>query len=269
MPMSDRASYPISCDERWPNLPWQIISAEPLSPQMNMAMDEVLTDRVGRRERVPTLRFWAWSAPCVVLGRFQSVRNEVREDALAEHGIELVRRISGGGAMFIEPAGAITWSLYLPETFVDGLSFPESYAFLDSWVVSGLRDLGIDAWYAPLNDITSSQGKIGGAAQARRSGAVLHHTTIAYDMNTELLAQVLRIGEEKLSDKGTRSAEKRVDPLRRGTGMTRDAIVEALSARFRGLTGAEPAVLLPEERAAAQLRVDERFGRDEWVRILP
>ena len=87
------------------------------------------------------------------------------------------------------------------------MSFPESYAFFDAWVVEALRELGVDAWYAPLNDITSTGGKIGGAAQARRGGAVLHHTTMAYQMNMPLMLQVLRIGQEKLSDKG--------DPLRR------------------------------------------------------
>lgn len=267
--MSDRATYPESTDARWANLEWQIIAPQVLVPAMNMAIDEVLTDRVGRGEMKPTLRFWGWSAPCVVLGRFQSVRNEVRPEALAEHDVALVRRISGGGAMFIQPSGAITWSIHVPESFVEGLSFAESYSFLDSWVVRGLRDLGIDAWYAPLNDITSAAGKIGGAAQARRTGAVLHHTTIAYDMDTDVLVDVLRVGEEKLSDKGTRSAAKRVDPLKRMTGMTREALIEAMSARFRSLTGARPADIPADAVAAAERRVAEQFATDDWIYLLP
>ena len=74
--------------------------------------------------------------------------------------------MTGGGAMFVQPDAAITYSIYLPERYVEGLSFAESYAVLDSWVVATFRDLGVDAWYAPLNDITSAEGKIGGAAQA-------------------------------------------------------------------------------------------------------
>ena len=191
---------------RWRGLSWQLLPAVARPPLMNMALDEVLVERVGAGERPPTLRVWGWSAPCVVLGRFQSVRNEVNEDAAARHGVEIVRRISGGGAMFIEPRGAITWSLYAPESITAGLTFAESYRFFDSWVVDALRELGIDAWYAPLNDITSTAGKIGGAAQARRGGAVLHHTTMAFDMNVPLMLEVLRIGKEKLSDKGVTSA---------------------------------------------------------------
>ncbi len=165
--------------ERWRALPWRLLPERPRAPLLNMALDEVLTERVGAGERTPTLRIWGWSAPCVVLGRFQSVRNEVDEAAAAQQGVEIVRRVSGGGAMFIEPKGAITWSLYAPASLARGMSFAESYRFFDAWVVDALRDLGIDAWYAPLNDITSAAGKIGGAAQARRGGAVLHHTTMA------------------------------------------------------------------------------------------
>src|SRR5919112_1687077 len=222
---------------RWQSLRWHLLPPTPYPPLMNMALDEVLTERVGAGRRLPTLRIWGWSAPCVVLGRFQSVRNEVDEEAAARRGVEIVRRISGGGAMFIEPQGAITWSLYAPQSMVAGMTFAESYRFFDAWVVDALRELGIDAWYAPLNDITSAAGKIGGAAQARRGGAVLHHTTMAYDMNLPLMLDVLRIGKEKLSDKGVTSADKRVAPLRQQTHLPRDAIIDHLIGSFRDRFG--------------------------------
>ena len=196
--------------DRWRTHEWHLIPATPRTPTMNMALDDVLTRRVGSGERPPTLRIWGWTDRCVVLGRFQSVRNEVYPEAAADNGVQIVRRISGGGAMFIEPEGAITYSIYAPGSLVAGRSFADSYSFFDAWVIDSLRSLGVDAWYQPLNDITSSGGKIGGAAQARRAGAVLHHTTMAYEMNIPLMLQVLRIGQEKLSDKGIRSADKRV-----------------------------------------------------------
>lgn len=255
--------------DRWRAYDWQLIPAAPRSPQMNMALDEVLTLRVGRGARQPTLWIWGWSGPCVVLGRFQSVRNEVNEEAAREHGVELVRRISGGGAMFIEPQGAITYSIIAPEEIVRGMSFPESYAFFDAWVVAALRELGVDAWYVPLNDITSSGGKIGGAAQARRGGAVLHHTTMAYQMNVPLMLQVLRIGQEKLSDKGMRSAEKRVGPLRQQTELPRDAIIAHLIGHFRRGFGLTEGALTPDETAEAEQRVEEKFGTHDWIYFLP
>ncbi len=236
---------------------------------MNMALDEVLTQRVGAGERPPTLRIWGWSAPCVVLGRFQSVRNEVNEDAAAKHGIQIVRRISGGGAMFIEPMGAITWSLYGPQSLVAGLTFAESYAALDAWAVDALRSLGIDAWYAPLNDITSAGGKIGGAAQSRRGGAVLHHTTMAYDMNLSLMTDVLRIGREKLSDKGITSADKRVGPLRQQTNLSRSEIISHMVQQFADRFGLTDDEISAEELAEAEDQVRDRFGTREWIHYLP
>lgn len=254
---------------RWRAHSWKLLPATPRAPLMNMALDEVLVERVGAGERPPTLRVWGWSAPCVVLGRFQSVRNEINEDAAARHGIEIVRRISGGGAMFIEPQGAITWSIYAPVSMAAGMTFAESYRFFDSWVVDALRELGVDAWYAPLNDITSAAGKIGGAAQARRGGAVLHHTTMAYDMNVPLMLDVLRIGKEKLSDKGVTSAEKRVAPLRQQTQLSREAIIAHMVQQFRQRFGIEEDTLAPEELAEAELRAAERFGTRDWTHYLP
>jgi lipoate-protein ligase A len=254
---------------RWQALPWKLLPAVARPPLLNMALDEVLVERVGAGTRPPTLRIWGWSAPCVVLGRFQSVRNEVDEEAAARLGIQIVRRISGGGAMFIEPEGAITWSLYAPESVAAGMTFAESYRFFDAWVVDALRELGIDAWYAPLNDITSAAGKIGGAAQARRGGAVLHHTTMAYDMNLPLMLQVLRVGKEKLSDKGVTSADKRVAPLRQQTSLPRAAIVEHMVEQFRRRFGLEEDALHADELTEAEERARDRFASPAWTHYLP
>lgn len=258
-----------SAIERWRGIGWELIREEPLAPPLHQAIEEVLTRRVGEGRRAPTLRFWAWAAPAVVIGRFQSVKNEVDEAAAREMGVQIVRRITGGGAMLVHPGQTITYSLYLPEHYVAGLSFVDSYAALDSWAVAGLRELGVDARYAPLNDIISSAGKIGGAAQARRGGAVLHHTTIAYEMSVDELTRLLRIGKEKLSDKGTTSAAKRVSPLRRQTDLARAAIVEHLIATFRARFGLTDGALTPDERAAAERRARERFATDAWTHDLP
>ena len=256
-------------DDRWRRYAWRLLPPVPLDPATQVALDETLTLAVGRGDRGPTLRFWGWNAPAVILGRFQSVRNEVNEDIAISEGIALVRRISGGGAMFVEPEGAITYSIYAPESMVDGLTFPESYALFDAWVIDALQELGVNAWYAPLNDITSDGGKIGGAAQARRGGAVLHHTTMAYQMNTAQMARVLRIGQEKLSDKGVKSAEKRVGPLRQQTDLDRDVIIHHLVGHFRARFGLVDDTVRPEELADARQRVSDRFGTSEWLHILP
>src|SRR5260370_380244 len=118
-----------------------------------------------------------------------------------------------GGTMLCEPDRTITYSLYVPATAVAGLSFRQSYAALDAWAVRSFIELGVPASYREINDIISPRGKIGGAAQARRRGFVLHHTTIAHSMDPDLLPRLIRVGRERLSERGVRSADKAVSPL--------------------------------------------------------
>src|SRR5690606_23737814 len=103
----------------WRDYDWQLLVGPPLPPVNQLALDEVLTDRVGAGLRPPTLRIWEWTQPAVVIGSFQSVRNEVDPVAAAKHGFDVVRRISGGGAMLMEPGGIITYSIYAPLALVD------------------------------------------------------------------------------------------------------------------------------------------------------
>lgn len=249
----------------WRDHDWQLIHTVPQSPRLHMALDDVLTHEVGAGLRRPTLRVWEWAAPAVVIGRFQSLRNEVDAAAAKRNNIEVVRRVSGGGAMFIEPGNTITYSIYAPQSLIKGLSFQEAYAFLDEWVLTALAELGIKAWYQPLNDITSEGGKIAGAAQVHRGGAVLHHVTMAYDIDATKMLEVLRIGREKLSDKGTQSAAKRVDPLRSQTGLPRATVIERMIATFRRMHGLTDDVLLPAELAQAEVLAQTKFGSPEWT----
>ena len=256
----------------WRDYPWHLIDGEPQPPAIHMALDEVLTRRVGAGERPATLRFWRWAAPAVVLGRFQSVRHEVDEEAAREHGIRVVRRMTGGGAMFVETENVITYSIYAPPELVAGMSSVDSYAFLDEWVVEALRSLGIDAWYEPINDITSSDGKIGGAAQARRPGAVLHHVTMSYEMDAAKMLEVLRIGQEKVSDKPIRSVEKRVGPLRRQAKLPREEIIRRMISTFAQRNTESGLIedrLSPEELAEAEELAHNKYGTREWIYALP
>lgn len=254
----------------WRDFDWEIVHDQAVSPRMNLALDEVLTARVGEGRRRPTLRIWEWNESAVVIGSFQSYRNEVDPEGAARHGFDVVRRISGGGAMLMAAGQIITYSLYVPASLVAGMTFADSYAFLDDWVLQALRSLGIDAVYQPLNDIASPTGKIGGAAQKRlANGGVLHHATLSYDIDGQVMTEVLRIGREKLSDKGTTSAAKRVDPLRSQTGLERAEIIERFKDTFRSLTDAETGTITADEYADAEALVASKFATEAWLHRVP
>ncbi len=254
----------------WTDYDWQLIHGDAYPPVLQMAIDQVLSEEVGAGRRKPTLRIWEWNEPGVVIGSFQSLKNEVDLENAAKYGFQVVRRVSGGGAMFMEAGSVITYSIYAPTDLVQGMTFADSYAFLDEWVIIALKSLGIDASYVPLNDITSPSGKIGGAAQKRLgTGAVLHHVTMSYDMDGDRMVEVLRIGREKMSDKGTKSANKRVDPLRSQTGLSRKEIIERMEQTFTRLYGSTPSDVTPEELARAEQLVVEKFGTEDWLRRVP
>ncbi len=263
-----RRSLALASD--WRDYEWSIVHTEAVSPAMHLALDEVLATEVGAGRRQPTLRIWEWDESAVVIGSFQSLKNEVDPAGAEKFGFDVVRRISGGGAMLMEKGAIITYSLYVPAELVQGLSFADSYAYLDEWVIIALRSLGIEASYQPLNDITSPSGKIGGAAQKRfGNGGVLHHVTMSYDRDGEMMVQVLRIGREKLSDKGITSAAKRVDPLRTQTGLSRSEIIDRMKQTFTELYGAKPGDITAEEYAKARQLVADKFSTREWLTRVP
>jgi lipoate-protein ligase A len=254
----------------WGDHTFDLIPPMTLPPVLHVALDEVLSKEVAAGRRPPLLRIWDWDSSVVVIGSFQSVRNEIDSEAAAKYHISVVRRVSGGGAMFMEPGNCITYSMVVPPSLVEGMSFIQSYAFLDAWVVEALAKVGVNARYVPINDIASDKGKIGGAAQKRFvAGAVLHHATMAYDIDAEKMMQVIRIGREKISDKGIRSAVKRVDPMRSQTGMSRAAIIDSLMTSFRGGHRVRESRYTEAELDAARQLADTKFLSDAWTYRVP
>lgn len=254
----------------WGDHAFTYLDPGPLPPAMHAALDEVLGRELAEGRRGPTFRFWEWQDPAVVIGSFQSLRNEVDAEAAERYGVSVIRRVSGGGAMFMEAGNCITFSLVVPASLVDGMSYEASYAFLDQWVIDALAAVGVQATYAGLNDIASPAGKIAGAAQKRFvGGSVLHHVTMAYDIDADKMMQVLRIGREKLSDKGTKSANKRVDPVRSQTHLPREQVMATFLDVFRSRYQVVDGELTADELGQAAELVRTKFGNPEWTARVP
>lgn len=254
----------------WDEIEFEVINGPVVDPMINVAMDETLVEDVAAGLRKPFMRIWEWDSPCVVIGSFQSVENEIDWDGMNRHGITLCRRVTGGGAMFMESGNCITYSLVVPTSLVDGMSFKDSYPFLDEWVMEALEKVGVKAHYVPLNDITSEQGKIGGAAQKHfASGVMVHHVTMAYDIDAQKMLECLRIGKEKVRDKGLRSAAKRVDPMKSQTGMAREAIIDVFLDHFETKYGATRGEITAADLEKAEERCETKFNTKEWTFRLP
>ncbi len=229
-----------------------------------MAMDEALLFSVAMGGP-PTLRLFVFGRPTVTVGYFQRVEEVVDVGLAQREGIDIVRRITGGGAVYHDPSGEITYSVVLPETRVPG-DVVESFKYLSSGVVEAARILGAPAEFAPLNDGVIAGKKFSGQAQTRRFGVVLQHGTFMYATDLDRLAEVLRVGGVKLSSRGPVRA--RVTTLSEflGRTITKEEALEALIEGFkRGLSAEihEGTYTEIELRLASELKW--KYRSREWV----
>lgn len=255
--------------DRLRDVDWEVLPTSPHPAHLHMAIDEVLLERVISGQRAPTMRIWEWIEPALVIGSHQSVLNEIDGPAAGELGFVVTRRMSGGGTMLCEPGRTITYSLYLPEALVAGVSFRRSYALLDEWAVRAFVELGVPASYREINDIISPRGKIAGAAQARRRGFVLHHTTIAHSMDVDLLPRVIRIGRDRIAERGVRSAEKAVSPLSWFTPLSCGEVAQRLHDHFKREFGAREGIVSSDELRTAQSLASSKYSTLAWINRLP
>jgi len=251
------------------DLEWEVTGPSPHSAHMHMALDEVLLERVIAGARRPAMRLWEWIEPALVIGSHQSVANEVDVSAAQQLGFAITRRMSGGGTMLCEPDRTITYSMYLPERAVAGVSFRQSYALLDDWAVRAFRAIGVPADYREINDIISPRGKIAGAAQARRRGFVLHHTTIAHAMDADVMSRLIRIGRARVAERGVRSAEKAVSPLSWFTSLSCSEVAAGLHDHFKDEFRARETAISDEELASAGGLVATKYATRAWISRLP
>ncbi|WP_297062242.1 biotin/lipoate A/B protein ligase family protein [Thermococcus sp.] len=235
-------------------------------PEVQMAIDEAIM--LARIEgKVPdTIRLYAFSPSSVTIGRFQSVRHDVNLEGARRLGIPVVRRITGGGSVFHDEFGEITYSVIIGEDFHPALKNVEtSYRYLAGPIVDALEDLGLDAGFSGLNDIVANGKKISGSAQTRRRGIILQHGTFMYATRVEILGKVLRASKEKLRDKGISSVWERVTTLEReGIKLTRWEAYGLLRDSFARAFDIEDGELTEYELELAERLIEERYGRREW-----
>lgn len=237
-------------------------------PEVQMAIDEAIM-RARIEGKVPdTVRLYAFSPPSsVTIGRFQSVVHDVNLDEAKKLRIPVVRRITGGGSVFHDEYGEITYSIVIGEDYHPALkNVEESYRYLAGPLVDALKDLGLKAGFSGLNDIVANGKKISGSAQTRRRGGViLQHGTFMYATRVEILGRVLRVSKEKLKDKGISSIWERVTTLEReGVKLSRWEAYELLKESFSNAFELEEGELTDYELELAEKLIEEKYRNPKW-----
>ena len=199
---------------------WRLLDTGARSAAENMAMDEVLLERKAAESIPHTLRFLQFSNPTVLVGHHQSVEEEVRLDYCRAHGIEINRRLTGGGALYWGK-NELGWEIYISKKdprIPSGIE--DLYRKMGEAAALGFRHLGVRAYFRPKNDIEIQGRKISGTGGTELSGAILFQGTVLVDVDVDEMLRSLRIPTEKLQDKEIESVKERVTCLKWELGRT-------------------------------------------------
>jgi len=242
---------------------WRVIELETRNAYSNMAIDNAVMEEVRAGKSIPTIRFYKWLPSAVSIGTFQSMANEVNVEECNRSNVSYVRRLTGGGAVYHDSNGEITYSVIAPESL-----FPkniiESYKVICSWVISGLAILGIKAEFVPINDIVVNGKKISGNAQTRRDGVLLQHGTILYNTDIKKMFSVLKVSKEKISDKFIESVEQRVTKVVDYADVKQDDVYFALLKGFTKDKEFEFGYFSADELKRAEELEKEVYSADSW-----
>ena len=247
------------------NQKWRILRYETHAAKMNMAIDEAVAEMLSFNEASPTIRFYGWNPSAVSIGCFQGLEDEVDTKKCADLGIDIVRRRTGGGAVYHDREGEITYSIICPEAMVDN-DINAAYRQVCGWIVNALKMVGIGAKFRPINDITVDGKKISGSAQTRRSGIFTQHGTILYSVDPKVMFAVLKVDKEKAASKGTDDPSDLVTSVSKGSKASKNDLLAALVYAFADGKDWYLGTLSQDELARAGAIADERYGSDAWTR---
>lgn len=148
------------------------------------------------------------NAPSIIVGKFQNTLAEINLDYVKENNIKVVRRMSGGGAVYHD-LGNLNFSFHVPHKDQDFMDFSQ----FTKPVVDMLNEMGVNAELVGRNDLLVDGKKFSGNAKLSRHGKIVQHGTILIDSEMEILASALKVNPLKFVDKATKSTRSRVTNL--------------------------------------------------------
>lgn len=248
---------------------WRVVDTGVRRAVENLALNRAMLDARRMNEIPSTLRYLRFR-PCALLGYHQAAEQELNLDYCRANGIEVQRRITGGGAIYFDE-GQLGWELYLARADVGGMDMQQITRHICEAAASGMSELGISARFRPRNDIEVNGRKISGTGGAFDGDALMYQGTLLLKFDVERMLRVLRIPAEKLSDKAVQSARERVVDFVELVGAEPE-----LSDVKRCLTGAfarafdvrfVEGTLCDEELQRLDVALGET-DRDDWIHLI-
>jgi lipoate---protein ligase len=252
---------------------WRLLKPETYDAFMNMAVDEsILKNRI--ENSVPnTVRLYSWKPSAISIGRFQDVKKEVHIENCAKNGVDVVRRITGGGAVYHDSDGEMTYSIVIKKVDLETDDIGEVYAKIYSGLTEALKTLGIEADFNPGDvkacpNLTVNKRKISGSAQAHRKGVVLQHGTLLSRLDLVKMFTLLRVPWAKTCMQVVKIAENKITSVDAEAGRNVatneivDALVEGFEKTFK--VRLETGRLTSKELEVAEHLRMEKYAVDKW-----
>lgn len=216
-----------------PAEPWRLIDLGPMNAVDYVATNRAILDARADNQAPNTLTFLEFYEPAALVGYHQDIDQEIRRDYCQAQGIELQRRISGGGALYVND-GIVGWELYVNRQSMGRTDMLDIAEHICVAAADGLSRLGVEARFRPRNDIEVGGRKLVGTGGTYDGDVFLYHGSLLVEFDIGEMLRVLKIPAEKLSDKAIESARERVTDLTTLLGQrpARATIVEAMQVGF-------------------------------------
>lgn len=226
-------------------------------PHYNLAFEEYVLKNIDAGEEI--LLLWQ-NEPSVIIGSFQNTLEEINSDFIERNGINVVRRITGGGAVYHD-FGNLNYSLIVPNagTEIDFKTFTQP-------LVSALEKMGVKTEQTGRNDITIMERKFSGNAQYLWKNRLLHHGTILFDSKLEDVQSALKVKPGKFESKSTKSVRSRVTNLlpHFPSPITIEEFKSQLLENMGDYNGLKTMELSAEQLDAINELADGKYRQWEW-----
>jgi lipoate-protein ligase A len=233
------------------------VESDGTDARYNLALEQYMFGWCDRDEGC--LMLWK-NHNTIVVGKHQNTAAEVNAEYVRDHEITVVRRLSGGGAVYHD-LGNLNYTIITGD---EGDSF--DFARFCVPVVEALRSLSVPAEVSGRNDIVIDGKKISGSAQYKRDNKIMHHGTLLFDSDLRVLGEALNAAPEKLQSKGIASVRSRVTNIKPylKTGMVMDEFYETLKRELSARLSLRPYALSDEDREQVLRIKRDRYDRWEW-----
>jgi len=242
---------------------WRLIDSGLVDGPTSQAIDEAIREaRLG--EMVPnTLHLYRRKPPTVSIGRYKGIEDVVDLEYCREHGIDIVRRTSGGGTIYTD-SNCLEYAVVVDQGYPEiPMDLEGSFKVICTGIITALKKLGIDASYKPINDVQVRGKKISGSAQRRRR-ILLQHGTLLVDAEFESMSKALRMGDEGEAKLMERLTTVRSEASR---AITVEEVSEALKMGFEEILSMKlvKGMLTPWEEGRVKELAEEYRSRS-WIR---